>query len=96
MTRCLPLVLSLLLAGAAQAQPAESLRNPLIDFDGFATSVAEVRKVREARRVTEAEFARMAREPGTVMLDARSERLYRLRHVRGAVNLSYALRRRNR
>ncbi len=32
---------------------------------------------------------RMAREPGTVMLDARSERLYRLRHVAGAVNLSF-------
>ena len=32
---------------------------------------------------------RMAAEPGTVVLDARSDRLYRLRHVRGAVNLSF-------
>jgi hypothetical protein len=31
----------------------------------------------------------MAREPETVVLDARSERLYRLRHVRGASNLSF-------
>jgi phage shock protein E len=30
-----------------------------------------------------------AREPGTVVLDARSERLYRLRHIDGAVNLSF-------
>lgn len=89
MTRYAALVLSMLVAGAAQAQPAQDLRNPLIDFDGFAASVAEVRKVREQRRVTEAEFARMAREPGTVVLDARSERLYRLRHVRGATNLSF-------
>ncbi len=31
----------------------------------------------------------MAAEPGTVVLDARSERLYGLRHIRGAVNLSF-------
>lgn len=30
----------------------------------------------------------MAAEPGTVVLDARSERLFRLRHLEGAVNLS--------
>ena len=63
--------------------------NPLIDYDGFARSVAEVRELREARRISEADFARMAREPGTVVLDARSERLYRLRHVKGAVHLGF-------
>jgi hypothetical protein len=45
--------------------------------------------LREGRRVSEPEFIRMAGEPGTVVLDARSERLYRLRHVKGAVNLSF-------
>jgi phage shock protein E len=88
MARCLALALSLLLCGPALAQP-ESLRNPLIDYDGFARSVGEVRELRAQRRVTEEEFARMAREPGTVVLDARSERLFRLRHIRGAVNLSF-------
>jgi len=63
--------------------------NALIDYDGFARNVQEVRALREARRVSEAEFMRMAAEPGTVVLDARSERLYRLRHVKGAVNLSF-------
>ena len=75
----------LLLASLAQASPA----NELIDYDGFARNVQEVRQLREARRVTEAEFIRMAREPGTVVLDARSDRLYRLRHIKGAVNLSF-------
>jgi phage shock protein E len=63
--------------------------NALIDYEGFARNVQEVGAVRESRRVSEAEFARMAAEPGTVVLDARSERLYRLRHVKGAVNLSF-------
>jgi hypothetical protein len=73
---------ALLFAGLTQA-------NPLIDYDGFARNVEEVRELRSQRRVTEEQFLRMAREPGTVVLDARSERLYRLRHVRGAVNLSF-------
>ena len=81
-----PIVLPLLLACSSAFAEAP---NPLIDYDGFARSVGEVRKLREARRVSEADFIRMAAEPGTVVLDARSERLYRLRHVKGAVNLSF-------
>ncbi len=81
------LACTLLLASLAQAQPTPP--NGLIDYDGFARSVAEVRSLRESRRVSERDFMRMAAEPGTVVLDARSDRLYRLRHVKGAVNLSF-------
>ena len=84
------LVPLLCLAALAQAHPASTIpENALIDYDGFERNVATVRALREARRVSEAEFIRMAAEPGTVVLDARSERLFRLRHVRGAVNLSF-------
>ena len=89
MFRTLPAAVLALAAGLAQANSAQGLRNPHIDYDAFATNVAQVRELRAQRRVTEAEFIRMASEPGTVVLDARSERLYRLRHVRGAVNLSF-------
>ncbi|HUR56140.1 MAG TPA: rhodanese-like domain-containing protein [Opitutaceae bacterium] len=82
------LAAALLVVSLAHAQAPAKIQNDLIDYDGFARNVAEVRQVREARRLTEAEFIRMAREPGTVVLDARSERLYRLRHVSGAVNVS--------
>ena len=80
---------ALLFAGLAQANPATVPGNALIDYDGFARNVQEVRALRESRRVSEDEFMRMAAEPGTVVLDARSDRLYRLRHVKGAVNLSF-------
>lgn len=74
--------------GAAQAQ-SSAPANRLIDYDGFAANVAAVAPLRDSRRISEAQFMRMAREPGTVVLDARSERLYALRHVKGAVNLSF-------
>jgi hypothetical protein len=83
------ILLALVVLGSAHARQPETARNPLIDYEGFARNVAEVSAVRESRRVSEEDFIRMAREPGTVVLDARSERLYRLRHVEGAVNLSF-------
>ena len=86
--RLAALLLSMSLAFASHAQSAGPL-NPLIDYDGFAANVAAVAPLRESRRISEAQFIRMAREPGTVVLDARSERLYALRHVKGATNLSF-------
>ena len=89
MVRFCTLLLVALTCSAPQAQTAHAPSNELIDYAGFAKDVAEVGRLREARRVSEVQFIRMAREPGTVVLDARSERLYKLRHVAGAVNLSF-------
>ena len=83
------LIPALLSASLVHAQTPAAPDNALIDYDGFARNVAEVRTLREARRVSEADFIRMAGEPGTVVLDARSERLFKLRHLKGAVNLSF-------
>jgi phage shock protein E len=84
----LPMLLLAAAAGASHAQDTAPA-NRLIDYDAFAANVAAVRPLREARRISQAQFMRMAREPGTVVLDARSQRLYAMRHVKGAVNLSF-------
>jgi hypothetical protein len=90
MVRYCTLLLVALACSAPQAQTARAPHNnELIDYAGFAKDVTAVGRLREARRVSQAQFIRMAREPGTVVLDARSERLYKLRHVAGAVNLSF-------
>jgi Rhodanese-like domain len=78
----------MLCATAAAWQPAVA-DNTQIDAQGFLEHVRAAGVLRPSRRVSEADFMRMAREPNTVLLDARSERLYRLRHVKGAVNLSF-------
>jgi len=62
--------------------------NQLIDYPGFEKQVAEVGPLRAKRRITEAEFIRMAAEPGTIVLDARSAEMYQLLHIEGARNLS--------
>ena len=67
---------------------AADIPNPLIDYPAFETQVARVGKVRDERRVTERQFIRMAAEPGTVILDARSAEKFALLHIKGARNLS--------
>lgn len=57
-------------------------------MSGFLSIAQEAAAHRETRRVSEAEFLRRSKMPGTVILDARSGSLFQMLHIRGAVNLS--------
>ena len=85
MRSLLPLAFALACAPALAAEP----RNPAIDMDGYLSVSREAAKHRSARRVSEVEFIRMSREPGTIVLDARSKERYDELHVKGAINLSF-------
>jgi phage shock protein E len=85
MTRQFPVALLGLLALPVLAA---EIPNRLIDYPAFEKHVGVVGELRAARRVSEEEFLRMAAEPGTVVLDARSREKFDLLHVRGARNLS--------
>jgi len=63
--------------------------NPLIDYNGFQKIVDTADKDRESRRLTEDQFLNMSADPDAVVLDARSAAMYRLRHIKGAVNLPF-------
>jgi phage shock protein E len=79
-----------LAAVALHAQSAGAAAvNPEIDMAGFLASAADAAGLRETRRVDEDAFLRMMREPGTVVLDARSRAMYDRRHVAGAVSLPF-------
>jgi hypothetical protein len=69
------------------AQPATVNTN--IDMTGFLKISREAAVHREQRRVSEADFIRMSQEPKTLILDARSHEMFKLLHVKGAVNLSF-------
>jgi hypothetical protein len=65
------------------------VENPAIDMAGYLKAASEAARHREARRVSEEEFLRLSREPGTIVLDARSRQKYDELHVKGAINLSF-------
>jgi len=77
------------LATVASAQKKGGIANPAIDMPGYLRTAAEAAEHRESRRLTEEDFIRMSREPGTIVLDARSAEKYKELHIKGAINLSF-------
>ncbi len=62
--------------------------NPMIDYQGFLENAIKVDKLRQERRITEADFIRQATERGTIVLDSRSDSKFAMLHVKGAKHLS--------
>jgi len=73
---------------AALAQKHD-IPNPAIDMDGYLRTAKEAAAHRESHRLTEEEFIRLSREPGTIILDARSREKFNELHINGAINLSF-------
>ncbi len=67
----------------------QAIPNPNINAGAHRDAVRESLLLREKRRVTEEKFLELAAQPDTVILDARSESKYKLRHIKGAVNLAF-------
>jgi hypothetical protein len=78
-----------LAACAAAAQAEEPIANPLIDYAQFQRIVTTSKAQHESRRLTEAQFLAQMREYGVIVLDARTAERFRLRHIKGAVNLPF-------
>lgn len=71
---------------AADAVPV----NPAIDMPGFLRMAQVTARHRANRRLSVTDFARLSREPGTIVLDARSREKYEQLHIKGAINLSFS------
>jgi hypothetical protein len=82
-------MVSALLVLLLQSSEAQTpIPNRQIDYSAFLDNAHQVKGIREARRLTEDQFLQMMSESGVVLLDARSEAKFKLRHLKGAVNLS--------
>jgi len=66
---------------------AQTAPNPQIDYAGFMKLASKLEATREVNRVSEEEFIRLMREPGTVVLDARTPDKFANIHVKGAISL---------
>ncbi|HVT42839.1 MAG TPA: rhodanese-like domain-containing protein [Thermoanaerobaculia bacterium] len=82
------LLVSLATLLAAETRPIP-IDNPAIDMEGYLRVAHEAAAHRETRRISEEEFLHMSREPGTIILDARSREKYDELHIAGAINLSF-------
>ncbi|MEO8196493.1 MAG: rhodanese-like domain-containing protein [Thermoanaerobaculia bacterium] len=82
-------MLTLLFGGFAGSAPADGPDNPAIDMAGYLRLALQAADHRASRRLTEEEFLRRSREPGVIVLDARSRDKYDELHVRGALSLPF-------
>lgn len=73
---------------SAQAQK-KKIPNRLIDYPKYQKTVIESAEERESRRLSEDDFLKMMKEDGIVILDARTESRYKMRHIQGAVSLPF-------
>ncbi|MBL0147003.1 MAG: rhodanese-like domain-containing protein [Chitinophagaceae bacterium] len=61
----------------------------LVDFDAFEKLTAEVKNHRKDRLINVDEFIKMSKEKGTIILDTRSDAMYKGKHVKGAIHLDF-------
>ncbi|MCB0515139.1 MAG: rhodanese-like domain-containing protein [Chitinophagales bacterium] len=69
--------------------PTKDYPQALVSYDDFKQLVAEVENHRKARLVNLDEFLQMSQEENTIILDARSQDKYELKHIKGAINLPF-------
>jgi phage shock protein E len=89
MRRTLSVFGVIVLVSIASFAQKDSIPNPSIDMEGYLRVAREAAKHRESRRLTEEEFIAMGREPGVIILDARSKEKFEELHIKRAINLSF-------
>jgi hypothetical protein len=76
-------------AAPAMAKEPRSTTKAQIDYPGFSRLTGEIDAYRQSRLVDLPAFKRMAGEPNTIVLDARSATAYARGHIKGAINLPF-------
>jgi len=85
----LAFAIGLMSASALAQEKPQTNTSAQINYSGFRNLAGEVESYRDDRLVTLADFQRMAREPNTIVLDARSADAYTAGHIDGAINLPF-------
>ncbi|MBK9284080.1 MAG: rhodanese-like domain-containing protein [Sphingobacteriaceae bacterium] len=61
-----------------------------VDYDAYEKLVAEVKSHRAKRLVNLVEFNKLSKEKNTIILDTRSDAMYKSKHIKGAIHLNFS------
>ena len=61
-----------------------------VDYDAFEKLTVEVKEHRKTRLVDLSKFLQMAREKNTLILDTRSDSMYKSKHIKGAIHINFS------
>jgi Rhodanese-like domain len=65
-------------------------RKAKVDFDGYEKLLDVVKEHRKDRLIDVEKFKTMSKQKNVVVLDARSEKMYKSKHLKGAVHLNFS------
>lgn len=88
-TRSVVALAGLYCAALSAAEQPTPIVNLAIDVQAYLRVAGAATEHRESHRLSEDEFIRLSREPGTTILDAGSKEKFDELHVKGALNLSF-------
>ena len=87
-------ILTIILLGMACLCNAQNTtpvkRKANVDFDAYEKLLPKVKAHRKNRLADLPTFLKMAKEKGTIILDTRSDSLYKRKHVKGAIHLNFS------
>lgn len=61
-----------------------------VDFDAYEKLVSEVKEHRKSHLVSLESFLKIAKEPNVIIIDTRSDAMYKSKHIKGAVHLNFS------
>ncbi|MBT2564607.1 rhodanese-like domain-containing protein [Pedobacter sp. ISL-68] len=70
--------------------PGTVKRKANVDFDAYEKLIPEVKAHRKSKLIDLPTFLKMAEEKGTIILDTRSDSLFKRKHVKGAIHLNFS------
>ncbi|MDH7445342.1 rhodanese-like domain-containing protein [Aquimarina sp. 2201CG14-23] len=74
----------------AMSQENKELQQSKVDYESFLEISEEVHNYRESRLIPLEQFLGFSKDSSTILLDTRSEKAYRKKHLKGAVHLNFS------
>lgn len=74
----------------AFSQVSPDVRPAKVDYDAFEALTHEVKQHRKNRLVDLDAFLKMSKEKNVIIIDTRSDAMYKSKHIKGAVHLNFS------
>ena len=85
-----PGYIALAVLGIFSSMAKAQVTPSLVDFDAYEKLVAEVKEHRKSRMLNAEEFVKTSKEEKVIILDTRSDSMYKAVHVKGAIHLNFS------
>lgn len=72
------------------SQESSSFKKAKVDYGAYEELIKVVKEHRESRLVNLNEFVGLSKQEGVIILDTRSDSLFKRKHVKGAIHLNFS------